>query len=168
MLFVQCCRRLRRRLLPLLSPPPYPLPPRALPRQILIRLRQAVDHPYLVIYSATKREGMTPAIAPVPDAPAPNTGNSSVAAGPSARNVSSNGHNVAPSKSANPEVIGDTSSDSEGETPRAGDSVGAGKARGPQPGEDNDDDDWNVCGICSEPVEFPVASECGHEFCRTW
>ena len=41
------------------------LPPRSpdtrLP-QILIRLRQAVDHPYLVIYSATKREGMTPAM----------------------------------------------------------------------------------------------------------
>ena len=41
---------------------PHPNPRISAPPQILIRLRQAVDHPYLVIYSATKREGMTPAM----------------------------------------------------------------------------------------------------------
>lgn len=45
-----------------IPPPPLLLVTPVTSPQILIRLRQAVDHPYLVIYSATKREGMTPAM----------------------------------------------------------------------------------------------------------
>lgn len=159
--------------------------------QILIRLRQAVDHPYLVIYSATKREGMTPVMAPLRTALAPAAGDtssapetmsSSHAVRASARSTLSNGHatNIeaangvksASSASTSAHEPGDTSSDSEDESPRAGAFVGDGKGEaranggGEESSEEGDEDD--ICGICSEPAELPVASACGHIFCRTW
>lgn len=172
----------------LISPP--------LSRQILIRLRQAVDHPYLVIYSSTKREGMTPALPPQPSATARPT-----AATPPSR--SSNGHATPtrPSRGATGEastnggargggedasaksagdavngvhIAGETSSDesdsSEGVTTKASEE-GVGGAAGQgvmEEDDDGDDYDGDVCGICSEPAERPVSSACGHSFCRTW
>lgn len=170
-------------------------PPRPNVFQILIRLRQAVDHPYLVIYSATKREGMTPAMAPqtlhpiaAPEIPPtdPSTITSSSSSAPaSARSATSSGlaASVAVSRrllggrgpSGGVHVPGDTSSDSDSaEIPKhqsglqangmAGQDVFSGVGVEDEP----DCDDADVCGICTEPAERPVSSECGHSFCRTW
>ncbi|CAM9136543.1 unnamed protein product [Ectocarpus fasciculatus] len=164
---------------------------------ILIRLRQAVDHPYLVIYSATKREGMTPAMnsaagqnpTPAPIAPAetPQRGSQSrTARSPTAQangaTTTPNGGRSSRSSSsrtatagAQADNLGDTSSDSE-----SSDAEGSGKAAGTQGGagaggragaqeydSDDEEEDSDLCGICREPAERPVSSSCGHSFCRT-
>lgn len=76
-------------------------------------------------------------------------------------------------------ALGDTSSDSESEYSKnkTGNSGavgssrdgGAGKGAGDEfGGSDDDEEDLDLCGICSEPAERPVSSACGHSFCRTW
>ncbi|CAM9978016.1 unnamed protein product, partial [Ectocarpus sp. 8 AP-2014] len=164
---------------------------------ILIRLRQAVDHPYLVIYSATKREGMTPAMnsaagqSPTP-APAPpaetaprgsqsRTSRSSTAqangaatpnGGRSSRSSSS--RTATTGTQADNDNLGDTSSDSEssdveggGKAAGAQSGAGAGGRAGAQEYGSDDEEDSDLCGICREPPERLVSSSCGHSFCRT-
>lgn len=151
---------------------PRHCPATSFPRQILIRLRQAVDHPYLVIYSATKREGMTPAIAPALGNPPPGT-NASSAETPSANGDARGGERAARDGGSRGTLSGvhdpgDTSSGSEDELPKARDLAGVGTAAGAGGNSDDEEDGDELCAICSEPPERPVASDCGHSFCWTW
>ncbi|CAM9901960.1 unnamed protein product [Ectocarpus sp. 12 AP-2014] len=163
---------------------------------ILIRLRQAVDHPYLVIYSATKREGMTPAMnsaagqnpTPAPAPPAETaprgsqsrTSRSSTAqangtATPNGGRSSRSSSSRTATAGTQADSLGDTSSDS-----GSSDAEGGGKAAGEESGagaggrvgaqeydSDEEEDESDLCGICREPAERLVSSSCGHSFCRT-
>lgn len=178
-----------------LTPCPPP-PPHVPSSQILIRLRQAVDHPYLVIYSATKREGMTPAMnsaagqnpTPAPAPPAEtaprgsqsrtsrsSTAQANGAATPNGGRSSRSSSSRTATAGTQADNLGDTSSDSE-----SSDAEGGGKAAGAQSGAgaggragaqeygSDDEEDSDLCGICREPAERLVSSSCGHSFCRTW
>ena len=120
--------------------------------QILIRLRQAVDHPYLVIYSSTKREGMTPAINPTP----PPTSSSLTT---QASRINGGPRPGKRERGDDDKLLGDTSSDS---------SDFEGGDKGGQIHDEDGEDDVDDCGICSEPAERPVSAACSHIFCRAW
>ncbi|CAN0440996.1 unnamed protein product [Ascophyllum nodosum] len=117
---------------------------------ILIRLRQAVDHPYLVIYSSTKREGMTPAINPTP----PPTSSSLTT---QASRINGGPRPGKRERGDDDKLLGDTSSDS---------SDFEGGDKGGQVHDEDGEDDVDDCGICSEPAERPVSAACSHIFCR--
>lgn len=93
---------------------------------LLIRLRQAVNHPYLVVYSNTAAANAAKAAAALLE----NTSNQN-------------------NKGKQPLL-----SLEQGDIPAAVDGI------------DHQSSGGNICGICRDPLEDPVASLCGHAFCR--
>jgi DNA repair protein RAD16 len=98
-----------------------------------------VDHPYLVVYSATSNP-TGPTTDPLPGAH-PNDDLYHTAPDPTAGGPSGAG------------VLGGGSSSSRGAAAAAGGL--------PAQGEDG------CCGLCHDPVEDVVVAACGHAFCRT-
>eukprot|EP00953_Heterococcus_sp_UTEX-ZZ885_P035057 18119-Heterococcus_DN1.PRE.2 len=140
---------------------------------ILIRLRQAVDHPYLVVHSSTQREGMS-------------------AVGSGSTNTNNNNDDA---------LLDDDNNDMAADTGRVArmlfacsrrmlvrqlaclqyalalllllcsagyDTVSspASSSKSSSNNNSSEDAECEECSVCRDPAELPVVSECGHTFCR--
>ncbi|GAB4813783.1 hypothetical protein N2152v2_000829 [Parachlorella kessleri] len=103
---------------------------------LLIRLRQAVNHPYLIIYSTTAHNAAELASSRA-------AGAAGAAAGPAG---------AAPGTPRGAAAAVQSPADGAGAEGDAGGSSPLGLV--------------GVCGICHDPVEDPVVSACDHAFCR--
>jgi len=122
---------------------------------LLIRLRQAVNHPYLVVFSATsvKNEALAAAAAEADAAAEQMMLENKIEDVGEAENKNGGGIDGSGSKLMNGTGGSSHISFSPGNTTTTINT-------------DTDQQQQQVCGVCHDPAEDPVAAACGHSFCR--